>query len=129
MQSNDVQVNYSKFPESGGATKRIRLYLRQSEDYDLSVRYVYRPQQLNEDRDTVEIPSSHAIYAIGYAVLENMAMNTDNDSRAVYYQRKKEQVLEELDSHFLTSIARRYIKDYMSNRRMAPLYTKLTRNP
>ena len=129
LQSNDVQVNYNKMPENGGATKRIRLYLRQSEDYDLSVRYVYRPQQLNEDQDTVEIPSSHAIYAIGYAVLENMAMNTDNDSRAVYYQRKKEQVLEELDSHFLTSIARRYIKDYMSNRRMAPLYTKLTRNP
>jgi hypothetical protein len=129
LQSNDVQVNYTKFPESGGATKRIRLYLRQEEDYDLSVRYVYRPQQLNEDQDTVEIPSSHAIYAIGYAVLENMAMNTDNDSRAVYYQRKKEQVLQELDSHFLTSIARRYIKDYMSNRRMAPLYTKLTRNP
>lgn len=129
LQSNIIQVDYPKMPENGGSTKRIRLYLRQSEDYDLSVRYVYRPQQLNEDRDTIEIPSSHAVYAIGYAVLENMAMNTDNDSRAVYYQKKKEQVLEELDSHFLTSIARRYIKDYMSNRRIAPLYTKLSRTP
>ena len=129
LQSNDVQVNYAKPPENGGNTKRIRLYQRQDEDYELSVRYVYRPKNMNEDQDTVEIPSSHAIYAIGYAVLENMAMNTDNDQRSVYYQKKKEQALDELDSHFLTSQARRYVKSYMSNKRLPPIYTKLTRTP
>lgn len=129
LQSNDVQVNYEKAPENGGNTKRIRLYQRQDEDYELSIRYVYRPQSMNEDQDTVEIPSSHAVYAIGYAVLENMAMNTDNDQRSVYYQKKKEQALDELDSHFLTSQARRYVKSYMSNKRMPPIYTKLTRTP
>ena len=127
--NNDVQVNYEKAPENGGNTKRIRLYQRQDEDYELSIRYVYRPQGMNEDQDTVEIPSSHAVSAIGYAVLENMAMNTDNDQRSVYYQKKKEQALDELDSHFLTSQARRYVKSYMSNKRMPPIYTKLTRTP
>jgi|TARA_R100001530_G_scaffold95447_2_gene66378 hypothetical protein len=124
---NKVIQLYPRSPENNGNTKRMRLYPRQSEDIELHVRYVFKPPSLAEDEDNLQIPSSAATYAIGYGALENLAIMTDNDSRAVYYQKKKEQALDELDSHFLTSMSRRYVKDMMPTRgRQAIIYTTLS---
>lgn len=125
-----AQPEYKLFRNNDGLTKRIRLYPRQDEDYELTVRYVYRPDYLLEDADTPDLPSSAAM-SIAFAVLEELSMMTDNTGRAGYYQAKKDQLIRELDTRHLTSPARRYIKRYMSEGLASPvpMYTNLRKLP
>ena len=122
--------SYPLFNESDGMTQRIRLYPRQDEDYDITVRYVYRPQKLLEDQDTPDLPPAQHMM-LAYAALEQLSMMTDNDSRVGYYHQKKMQGVEELDARYLTSPARRFVKQYMGQglTQPIPLYTNLRRLP
>ena len=51
-----------------GTTQRIRLYPRQDKDYNITVRYMYRPNPMVNDNDTPEIslrfPSDPGIHGI-----------------------------------------------------------------
>ena len=123
-------ITYPIYNGASGTTQRIRLYPRQDEDYELTVRYVYRPLGLNEDQDTPTLPpAQHMILA--YAALEQLSMQTNNDSRAGYYHAKMVQMVEELDARYLTSPARRFVKGFMGNglTNPIPMYTNLRRLP
>ena len=122
--------SYPVYNGAAGTTQRIRLYPRQDEDYELTIRYVYRPLSLNEDQDTPAIPPAQHMM-LAYAALEQLCMQTNNDSRAGYYHAKMVQQIQELDSRYLTSPARRYVKGYMGNglTNPIPMYTNLRRLP
>ena len=64
-----------EYPE--GYRMTLRLYPRQSEDYDLTIRYVYRPKRLVEDTDTPDLPQSHHI-VLAYACLADVLAKHDN---------------------------------------------------
>tara|TARA_R100000664_G_C2758344_1_gene147128 strand:+ start:2503 stop:3777 length:1275 start_codon:yes stop_codon:yes gene_type:complete len=118
----------TRYSEVDGNTQRIRLYPRQDQDFELTVRYMYRPKKLIDDADTPEIPSiSHQILA--YMTLRDIFVKFDNTAQAQLYDRKVVQEILKIDQRYLNQIAKRYIKRMMTSGRTdpVPLYTPLTR--
>ena len=115
------------YTASDGTTQRIRLYPRQDKDYNITVRYMYRPNPMVDDNDTPEFPSaSHQI--LGYMALKEIFVKLDNLPQANLYERKAAQEMIRLEQRYLTQIPRRFIKRGMVDGRLAtlPLYTPLT---
>jgi len=75
-----------------GHYKRIRFYMRQDEDADISVRYLYKPQRLIEDYDTPAIPSQYHM-AIVHKVLEQLSDRHGDKTGSARYQDKFEKML------------------------------------
>jgi hypothetical protein len=115
------------YTESDGTTQRIRLYPRQDSDYNITVRYMYKPNPLVNDNDTPEFPSSsHQILA--YMALKEIFVKLDNLPQANLYERKAAQEMIKLEQRYLTQIPRRFVKRGMVDGRLSPLplYTPLT---
>ena len=125
---NDTfEFNSTPYNATDGTTQRIRLYPRQSANYDITVRYLYRPQFLVNDNDTPEFPSaSHQI--IAYMALKELFVKLDNLPQANLYDRKVAQEMLKLEQRYLTQIPRRFIKRGMVDGSVdpLPLYTPLT---
>jgi hypothetical protein len=120
---------FSSYPytQTDGTTQRIRLYPRQDSDYNITVRYMYRPKPLVNDNDTPEFPSSsHQILA--YMALKEIFVKLDNLPQANLYERKAAQEMIKLEQRYLTQIPRRFVKRGMVDGRVPPLplYTPLT---
>ena len=119
-----------KFPASAGYKQTIRLYPRQNEDFELTVRYIFRPAPLVEPTDTVELPSSHA-NTIAYGALFDILNKHDNAALAAVYKQKYDRELIKLEQRFLTQQPRRFVKGFMQNSGVdtVPMFTPLKRLP
>ena len=129
MPDFDDAWEFQSYPytASDGTTQRIRLYPRQDKDYNITVRYMYRPNPMVNDNDTPEFPSaSHQI--LGYMALKEIFVKLDNLPQANLYERKAAQEMIRLEQRYLTQIPRRFIKRGMVDGRLSPLplYTPLT---
>ena len=115
------------YTASDGTTQRIRLYPRQDKDYNITVRYMYRPKPLVNDNDTPEFPSS-SHQMLGYMALKEIFVKLDNLPQANLYERKAAQEMLKLEQRYLTQIPRRFVKRGMVDGRLSPLplYTPLT---
>ncbi len=124
---SSFEFGTTPYTANDGTTQRIRLYPRQDKDYDITVRYIYRPDPLVNDNDTPEFPSSsHQILV--YMALRELFVKLDNMPQANLYERKTAQEMIKLEQRFLTQIPRRFVKRGMLDGRVAPLplYTPLT---
>jgi len=125
--NSSFEFDTTPYTANDGTAQRIRLYPRQDKDYDITVRYIYRPNPLVNDNDTPEFPSSsHQILV--YMALRELFVKLDNMPQANLYERKTAQEMIKLEQRFLTQIARRFVKRGMLDGRVAPLplYTPLT---
>tara|TARA_R100001460_G_scaffold106347_5_gene153814 strand:- start:17396 stop:18703 length:1308 start_codon:yes stop_codon:yes gene_type:complete len=113
-----------------GYAQRLRLYPRQSEDFELSVRYIYRPPRLQENTDTPELPQSHHLI-LAYACLMDVLNKHDNPTLAGIYRRKYERELVKMEQRFLTQKPRRFVKGFMKESGVdtVPMFTPLRRIP
>jgi len=126
--TDNFETKQERYSEVDGNTQRIRLYPRQDQDFELTVRYMYRPMKMIDDTDTPEIPSiSHQILA--YMTLRDIFVKHDNISQAQMYDRKVVQEMLKIEQRYLNQIAKRYVKRMMLMGRTdpVPLYTPLTR--
>ena len=107
--TDSFELLYAAYDGVDGNVQRIRMYPRQDQDYELTVRYMYRPKKLIDNADTPEFPSaSHHV-------------------QATLYDRKVAQEMLKIEQRYLNSIAKRYIKRFMDGGRTdpVPLYTPL----
>lgn len=113
-----------------GYAQQLRLYPRQSEDFELSVRYVKRPARLQEDTDTPELPQSHHLI-LAYACLMDVLNKHDNPTLAGIYRRKYEREVVKMEQRFLTQKPRRFVKGFMKESGVdtVPMFTPLKRIP
>ena len=129
MPDFDDAWEFQSYPytASDGTTQRIRLYPRQDKDYNITVRYMYRPKPLVNDNDTPEFPSS-SHQMLGYMALKEIFVKLDNLPQANLYERKAAQEMLKLEQRYLTQIPRRFVKRGMVDGRLSPLplYTPLT---
>lgn len=126
--SDAFEFNTEPYTAIDGNTQRIRLYPRQDQDYDITVRYMFRPQPLVNDNDTPEMPSS-AHHILAYMALRELFVKLDNLPQANMYERKVAQEMVKLEQRYLTQIPRRFVKRGMLDGVVnpLPLYTPLTR--
>ena len=117
-----------KYPE--GYRQQLRLYPRQNEDFELSVRYIYNPTQLVEDTDTPELPQSHQI-CLAYACLWDILNKHDNLSLGGIYKKKYMAEVIKMEQRFLTQKPRRFVKGFMKESGVdtLPMFTPLRRIP
>lgn len=122
---NNVRYEY---PE--GYRQTVRLYPRQSEDFEISFRYIYIPARLQEDTDTPELPPSHHL-VLAYACLMDVLTKHDNNVLAGIYRRKYEDEVVKLEQRFLTQKPRRFVKGFMKESGVdtVPMWTPLRRMP
>tara|TARA_R100000655_G_scaffold1491_1_gene5685 strand:- start:2977 stop:4251 length:1275 start_codon:yes stop_codon:yes gene_type:complete len=122
------EFNTEPYTAIDGNTQRIRLYPRQDQDYDITVRYMFRPQPLVNDNDTPEMPSS-SHHILAYMALRELFVKLDNLPQANMYERKVAQEMVKLEQRYLTQIPRRFVKRGMLDGVVnpLPLYTPLTR--
>jgi len=124
--SDVFELTYTAYDGVDGNVQRIRMYPRQDQDYELTVRYMYRPKKLIDDADTPEFPSaSHHVLA--YMSLRDVFIKHNNEQQAALYDRKVAQEMLKIEQRYLNSIAKRYIKRFMDGGRTdpVPLYTPL----
>lgn len=123
-------LDTTAYQYSDGYRQRIRLYPRQSEDFQASVRYLYRPAPLFEDADTLELPSSHALI-VAYGALFDVLNKHDNTQLALIYKQKFDMEMIKLEQRFLTQTPRRFVKGFMSNSGVdtVPMFSPLKRLP
>tara|TARA_R100000231_G_scaffold604_2_gene1110 strand:+ start:8349 stop:9656 length:1308 start_codon:yes stop_codon:yes gene_type:complete len=113
-----------------GYSQQLRLYPRQSENFELSIRYVYRPLRLQEETDIPEIPQSHHLI-LAYACLMDVLSKHDNTTLAQIYQNKYDNELVKMEQRFLTQKPRRFVKGFMKESGVdtVPMFTPLRRLP
>ena len=123
-----IENNRYEYPE--GYLQRIRLYPRQSSDYNISVRYIYRPTRLQEDTDTPDLPQSHHL-VLAYACLMDVLNKHDNAPLANVYKSKYEREIIKMEQRFLTQKPRRFVKGFMKESGVdtVPMFTPLKRVP
>jgi len=124
--NDSFELTYNRAPGVDGNYQRIRMYPRQDKDYELTVRYMYRPKKLVDDADTPEFPAAHHS-VLAYMSLRDIFIKHNNEQQAVLYDRKVQQEMLKIEQRYLNSIAKRYIKRFMSGTRTdpVPLYTPL----
>jgi len=123
-------LDNERFQYTEGYRQQLRLYPRQSEDFELSVRYVYIPNRLQEPTDTPELPQSHHLI-LAYACLMDVLNKHDNPTLAGIYRRKYENELVKMEQRFLTQKPRRFVKGFMKESGVdtVPMFTPLRRIP
>ena len=121
-------LNNPRYTFTDGYVQRIRLYPRQSSDYELSVRYIYRPTRLQEDTDTPDLPQSHHL-VLAYGSLMDIFNKHDNAQMSRIYRAKYNEELIKLEQRFLTQKPRRWVKGYMQESGVdtVPMWTPLKR--
>lgn len=128
FQSGSFVLNNPRYTFTDGYVQRIRLYPRQSEDYELSVRYIYRPTRLQENTDTPDLPQSHHL-VLAYGSLMDIFNKHDNPQMSRIYRAKYNEELIKLEQRFLTQKPRRWVKGYMQESGVdtVPMWTPLKR--
>ena len=123
-------MNNERFEYPEGYRQQLRLYPRQNEDFELSVRYVYKPARLQEDTDTPELPTSHHL-VLAYACLMDILNKHDNFALSRVYKKKYEEEVIKLEQRFLTQKPRRFVKGFMKESGVdtVPMFTPLRRIP
>jgi hypothetical protein len=123
-------LDKERFQYTEGYRQQLRLYPRQSEDFELSVRYVYIPKRLQEPTDTPELPQSHHLI-LAYACLMDVLNKHDNPTLAGIYRRKYEREVVKMEQRFLTQKPRRFVKGFMKESGVdtVPMFTPLRRIP
>tara|TARA_R100001509_G_scaffold165577_1_gene147836 strand:+ start:776 stop:2092 length:1317 start_codon:yes stop_codon:yes gene_type:complete len=121
-------LNNPRYTYTDGYVQRIRLYPRQSTDYELSVRYIYRPARLQEDTDTPDLPQSHHL-VLAYGSLMDIFNKHDNAQMSRIYRAKYLEEIIKLEQRFLTQKPRRWVKGYMQESGVdtVPMWTPLKR--
>lgn len=105
-------LNNEKYQYSEGNRQRIRLYPRQSEDTELTVRYSYRPKRLVDDHDVPEFPSiAHNVLV--YLSLREIFIKHNNFPQAKRYDRKSSEELQKLENNYIKQHSKRWIKGFM----------------
>lgn len=124
--SDLFELTYTAYSGVDGNIQRVRLYPRQDKLYELTVRYMYRPKNLIDDGDTPEFPAAHH-NVLAYMSLRDIFIKHNNEQQAILYDRKVVQEMLKIEQRYLNSIAKRYIKKFMSGTRIdpVPLYTPL----
>lgn len=123
-------LSNERFEYTEGYRQQLRLYPRQNEDFELSVRYVYKPNRLQEDTDTPELPTSHHL-VLAYACLMDILNKHDNFALARVYKKKYEEEVVKMEQRFLTQKPRRFVKGFMKESGVdtVPMFTPLRRIP
>lgn len=124
--NDSFELTYTAYSGVDGNYQRVRMYPRQDQNYELTVRYMYRPKRLIDDADTPEFPSAHH-HVLAYMSLRDIFIKHDNNAQAALYDRKVAQEMLKIEQRYLTSIAKRHIKRFMGPNRLdpVPLYTPL----
>ena len=126
LQSQTWEQNNPRYTYADGCTQRVRLYPRQDADYDLTVRYMYKPPRLVEDHDTPEFPNAHHL-VLAYMALEQIYMKTDNLTQSNMYKMKADSEVVKMEKRYLTQAPKRWVKQFMPDGRTdaQPIYTAL----
>lgn len=130
LQSQTWEQNNPRYTYPDGCTQRIRLYPRQDADYDMTVRYMYKPPRLVEDHDTPEFPNAHHL-VLAYMALEQIYMKTDNLTQSNMYKMKADSEVVKMEKRYLTQAPKRWVKQFMPDGRTdaQPIYTALRHTP
>lgn len=130
LQSQTWEQNNPRFTYPDGCTQRVRLYPRQDADYDMTVRYMYRPPRLVEDHDTPEFPNAHHL-VLAYMALEQIYMKTDNLTQSNMYKMKADSEVVKMEKRYLTQAPKRWVKQFMPDGQTdaQPIYTALRHTP
>ena len=130
LQSVTWEQNNPRYTYADGCTQRIRLYPRQDADYDMTVRYMYKPPRLVEDHDTPEFPNAHHL-VLAYMALEQIYMKTDNLTQSNMYRMKADSEVVKMEKRYLTQAPKRHVKQFMPDGRTdaQPIYTALRHTP
>ena len=130
LQSQTWEQNNPRYTYPDGCTQRIRLYPRQDADYDMTVRYMYKPPRLVEDHDTPEFPNAHHL-VLAYMALEQIYMKTDNLTQSNMYRMKADSEVVKMEKRYLTQAPKRWVKQFMPDGRTdaQPIYTALRHTP
>ncbi len=126
LQAQTWEQNNPRYTYADGCTQRIRLYPRQDADYDMTVRYMYKPPRLVEEHDAPEIPSAHHL-VLAYMALEQIYMKTDNLTQSNMYRMKAESEVVKMERRYLTQAPKRWVKQFMPDGRTdaQPIFTAL----
>lgn len=121
-------LDSQRYSYMDGYLQQLRLYPRQDSDYKLSVRYIYRPDRLQEDTDTPEFPQSHHLI-LAYGSLMDIFNKHDNAQMSRIYRSKYNEALIKLEQRFLTQKPRRFVKGFMEGSGVdtVPMWTPLKR--
>jgi len=119
-------ISKERYTGVDGNRQRFRLYPRQSADYEITVRYLYRPPELVEDHDSPEFPSAHHPI-LAYMALREIFVKHDNMQQANLYDRKVNIEILKMEQRYLTQTPRRWIKEAMGSQGLdvLPIYTPL----
>lgn len=128
FENGSFVLNNPRYTYTDGYVQRIRLYPRQSTDYELSVRYIYRPARLQENTDTPDLPQSHHL-VLAYGSLMDIFNKHDNAQMSRIYRAKYLEEIIKLEQRFLTQKPRRWVKGYMQESGVdtVPMWTPLKR--
>ncbi|RMG57359.1 MAG: hypothetical protein D6722_25130 [Bacteroidetes bacterium] len=102
-------VGQSRLHEGGGNWKAVRLYPRQDEDLQLSVRYLHRPRLLIEDTDIPELPPTNHRLLLFRAVEECLNRHESPELAAVW-GRKADAQKDKMRLRELNTRARRVVR-------------------
>ena len=100
---------YPKLPENDGLYTRLRMYPRQDAEYDLTVRYLFRPEKLLDESDVPLIPASNHIYLV-YRTCQELFSKHNNMPQSQMYQMKADRELQNLINRYLSQKTATYIK-------------------
>ncbi len=100
---------YPKLPENDGLYTRLRLYPRQDEDYDLTVRYLFRPPKLIDESDVPLIPAQSHIYLV-YRTCQELFSKHNNTAQSQFYQMKADRELQNIMNRYMSQKTAFYVK-------------------
>jgi hypothetical protein len=113
-------VNSEPLPEHEGRYKRLRPYPRQDQDYEATLRYVYRPPRLLDDSDAPEFPAAFHRYLV-YRTCQELFVKHNNLPQSEMYRIKSEDELMRMQQRCLTQSANTWIK---SSFRQSAIYRR-----
>jgi hypothetical protein len=108
LTSQAYALNYPRYQGDGGMRERYRLYPRQAEEQNYTVRYLARPRPLVEATDTPDIPAAHRV-VIAYRALVQLLMKSDNAAESALYEKRSDNEILKMERRYLIDAARRIV--------------------
>ena len=115
---SEVYYLESRLKSPSGVADRLRLYPRQSETMDLTLRYLSDHQPMVEDGDVSIIPPAHRM-VIAYRALYEVLIKHNNPTLAELYRKRYDYNLLQLERRYLSQPSRRLVKGYMTPSRVS----------
>lgn len=79
--------------DSDGLYQTARLYPRQSEDYEINIRYLYRPTIMEDDHDVPATPKDTHLFLAYMAISEIFYKHSDLTQGRLYEQKAQKELL------------------------------------